>query len=89
MQVAAMMMNLDVIVTAETAVGELAGALGRRVLRFEGGPDWSRLGQKERPWYTQMTSLRRIGEIEWDELILEARNILGQLLEKALKKNGH
>lgn len=67
--VAALMTHLDVVVTAATSMGELAGALGKRVIRFEGGPDWTRLGAPERPWYAHMTSLRRIGENEWEPLV--------------------
>lgn len=77
--VAAMMMHLDVIVSAATAMGELAGALGRRLIRFEGGPDWTRLGQPERPWYTHITSLRRIGETEWEPQVAKCVELLSAM----------
>lgn len=77
--VAALMMNLDCIVTAATAMGELGGALGRRVIRFEGAPDWTRLGADERPWYPHMTSLRRIGEVSYEPLVTKAAEMLREL----------
>jgi tetratricopeptide (TPR) repeat protein len=67
--VAAMMVNLDLIITSETAVGELGAALGVEVWRLTGGSDWTRLGQKERPWYPTMRSFVRVGEEKWAPLI--------------------
>lgn len=67
--VAAMMVNLDLIITSETAVGELGAALGVDVWRLTGGSDWTRLGQKERPWYPTMRSFVRIGEEKWAPII--------------------
>ncbi|MCW2247880.1 tetratricopeptide (TPR) repeat protein [Azospirillum fermentarium] len=49
--VAALMASLDLVVTAPTAVGELAGALGVPVWRIGGRGDWSRLGTGARPWF--------------------------------------
>lgn len=49
--VAALMAALDLVVTAPTAVGELAGALGVPVWRVGGRGDWSRLGTGVRPWF--------------------------------------
>ncbi|WP_156927186.1 tetratricopeptide repeat protein [Azospirillum halopraeferens] len=52
--VAALVANLDLVLTPATAVGELAGALGVPVWRFAGAGDWSALGQAVRPWFPSM-----------------------------------
>ncbi|MDZ5649160.1 tetratricopeptide repeat protein [Nitrospirillum sp. BR 11828] len=45
---------LDVVVTAPTSVGELAGALGVPVWRVGTRLDWSMLGTAVRPWFASM-----------------------------------
>ncbi|AWB07371.1 N-acetylglucosaminyltransferase (plasmid) [Azospirillum humicireducens] len=53
--VAALMAGLDLVVTAPTAVGELAAALGIPVWRIGMGTnDWSSLGTAVRPWFPSM-----------------------------------
>lgn len=51
-EVAALITALDLVITAPTAVGELAGALGTPCWRLDiGDGDWSRLGTAVRPWF--------------------------------------
>ncbi|MEA1653185.1 tetratricopeptide repeat protein [Nitrospirillum sp. BR 11164] len=45
---------LDLVVTAPTSVGELAGALGVPVWRVGTRMDWSMLGTAVRPWFAAM-----------------------------------
>ncbi|HYE50747.1 MAG TPA: tetratricopeptide repeat protein, partial [Azospirillaceae bacterium] len=52
--VTALIASLDLVVTAATSVGELAGALGMPVWRFAGRNDWSMLGTGVRPWFASM-----------------------------------
>lgn len=52
--VAALMASLDLVISAGTAVAELAGALGVPVWRFASADDWTRLGTAVRPWYGAM-----------------------------------
>ncbi|MFV3077270.1 tetratricopeptide repeat protein [Niveispirillum fermenti] len=53
--VAALVAGLDLVVTAPTAVGEMAGALGTPVWRVvPTGDDWSLLGAGVRPWFAVM-----------------------------------
>ncbi|MEA1674349.1 tetratricopeptide repeat protein [Nitrospirillum sp. BR 11163] len=52
--VAALISALDMVITAPTSVGELAGALGAPVWRMELPGDWSMLGTRVRPWYPAM-----------------------------------
>lgn len=65
--VAALISGLDLVITAATAVGELAAALGVPVWRVAPGEvmggDWSGLGTAVRPWYpTQRVIELRPGE---------------------------
>lgn len=52
--VAALIANLDLVITAPTAVGEMAGAVGTPVWRLVGDRDWSTLGAGTRPWFSSM-----------------------------------
>jgi tetratricopeptide (TPR) repeat protein len=52
--VAALMTGLDLVISAPTAVGEMAGALGVPVWRLSDRSDWSRLGTGARPWFAAM-----------------------------------
>ncbi|MFV3129373.1 tetratricopeptide repeat protein [Niveispirillum sp. KHB5.9] len=51
---AALIAGLDLVIGAATAVGEMAGALGVPVWRFQNGRDWSALGMAVRPWFPTM-----------------------------------
>jgi tetratricopeptide (TPR) repeat protein len=51
--VAALMVNLDLVLSPAMSAGELAGALGAPVWRFC-GPDWTQLGSAVRPWFPTM-----------------------------------
>lgn len=55
---AALMAGLDLIITAPTAVGEMAAALGTPVWRFQNSSDWTGLGTNGRPWYPTMRLFR-------------------------------
>lgn len=54
---AALIANLDLVITAPTAIGEMAGALGVPVWRTGGIGDWSRLGTAVRPWFASQKLL--------------------------------
>jgi tetratricopeptide (TPR) repeat protein len=64
---AAIMMSLDLIITSDTAVANLAGALGRKVwvlLPFI--PDWRwSLDRDDTPWYPTATLLRQQKSGDW------------------------
>jgi tetratricopeptide (TPR) repeat protein len=64
---AAMMMNLDLIVTSDTAVAHLAGALGRPCwVVLKAHPEWRWLRDRsDSPWYPETRLFRRFaGEVE-------------------------
>jgi Tfp pilus assembly protein PilF/SAM-dependent methyltransferase len=72
---AALMMNLDLIVTVDTAVAHLAGALGRKVWTLLSRPaDWRWLGRgDDTPWYGSMRLLTQTQAGDWDSVLEQLR----------------
>src|SRR5262249_29508746 len=64
------MKNLDLVVTSDTAVAHLAGALGVPVwVALAVGPDWRWLLDREDcPWYPTMRLFRQRWLYDWDEV---------------------
>jgi len=65
---AAIMMNLDLIISADTMAAHLAGALGRPVwtlLRFAADYRWL-LNREDSPWYPTMRLFRQPAPGDWD-----------------------
>lgn len=72
---AALMANLDLVISGPTAVGELAGALGVPVWRIA-PTDWTQLGSGVRPWFASMRLFQpRSGEALADALPRIARHL--------------
>lgn len=67
---AAIMTHLDLVVTCDTSIAHLAGALGRRTwvaLPFAADWRWMRDGEQA-PWYRTMRLFRQRELGNWDEL---------------------
>jgi hypothetical protein len=64
---AAVMMNLDLIVTSDTSIAHLAGALGRPVqVALRRVPDWRwMLDRADSPWYPSMRLFRQHTDGDW------------------------
>jgi Flp pilus assembly protein TadD len=64
---AAVMMNLDLVITSDTAIPHLAGALGRPVwVALRAVPDWRfMLERSDSPWYPTMRLFRQTVRDEW------------------------
>lgn len=82
---AAILMNLDLVITVDTAVAHLAGALGVPVwtlLSFS--PDWRWLLEREdSPWYPTMRLLRQQKPGDWSAPLEQARAGLERLVAAA------
>jgi hypothetical protein len=65
---AAVMQNLDLIVTSDTSIAHLAGALGRPVwVALQHVPDWRwQLGRDDCPWYPSMRLFRQPRHGDWE-----------------------
>jgi hypothetical protein len=76
---AAVMMSLDLVVTTDTSVAHLAGALGVPVwVALSIGPDWRwLLGREDSPWYPSMRLFRQAHLHEWDEVFERMAGELG------------
>jgi hypothetical protein len=82
---AALMGELDLIISVDTAVAHLAGALGRPVWTLISYvPDWRwGLEGDETPWYPTMRLFRQPALDDWDSVIQRVKGELGRLRELA------
>ncbi len=80
---AAVMMNLDLIVSIDTGIAHLAGALGRPVwIALKYHPDWRwLLDRKDSPWYPTARLFRQRQKGEWgpvmEEIAAELASLVG------------
>jgi len=81
---AAIIANLDLVVSVDTAVAHLAGALGARVcLLLPKFCDWRWLfGRTDSPWYPTMRLYRQDRAGEWDAVLDELMSELAQEQEQ-------
>jgi len=83
---AAVIANLDLVIAVDTAVVHLAGALGRPVwamLAF--APDWRwLLDREDSPWYPSLRLFRQARPGDWDSVLLQIRQALGQRTNQLL-----
>ncbi len=79
---AALIANLDLVISIPNSVGELAGALGRPVWRMIPGPpgDWTMLGTGRRPWYPTMRVFGAEQVGDWPTAIGRAADALRAML---------
>jgi len=80
---AAVMMNLDLIVTSDTAVAHLAGALGRPVwVVLKTSAEWRwELDRDESPWYPTMRLFRQSSPGVWLEVFARVGDKLEALID--------
>lgn len=79
---AAVIMNLDLVITCDTSIGHLAGALGQPVWRLlKNPPDWRwMLERQDTPWYPQHRLLRQSTPGRWDDVMDAAAATLRQII---------
>jgi hypothetical protein len=66
---AALTAALDLVISAPTAAGELAGALGTPAWRVTDERDWTMLGTARRPWFPSMEVFARSPRELWSDLL--------------------
>ena len=79
---AAMMMNLDLVVTSDTSIAHLAGALGRPVwIVLKHVPDWRWLLERaDSPWYPNARLFRQHAVDDWASAV---RDVAAALRDSA------
>jgi ADP-heptose:LPS heptosyltransferase len=68
---AALIANLDLVITADTAVAHLAGAMGKPVwVLLPFFPDWRwMMNRQDSPWYPTMKLFRQPGLGDWPDVM--------------------
>jgi Tfp pilus assembly protein PilF len=84
-ETAAVMENLDLVITVDTAMGHLAGALARPVwIMLPKAADWRwMLDRRDSPWYPTARLFRQTRPGGWDKLLAEVSSALAQELQGA------
>lgn len=79
---AALMVNLDIIVSVDTSAVHLAGGLGKPVIMMDRVNNcWRWLhGREDTPWYPQMTIVRQTRFGDWSDVVERVK----QRLENAV-----
>lgn len=81
---AALIQQLDLVISVDTAVAHLAGALGKPVWllnRFESEWRWM-LGREDSPWYPSLRQFRQVTPGDWDSVVAR---MAGELRRKVHK----
>ncbi len=88
--IAAIMKNLDLVISCDTAIAHLAGALGIPVwLALPFVPDWRWLLRREdTPWYPTMRLFRQTRPGDWDDVFERMAVALRQLPGFAVAEKG-
>lgn len=75
---AAIIQNLDLVISCDTAIAHLAGALGRPVwVALKQVPDWRwLLSRTDCPWYPTMTLFRQERREDWDTVFFAMKQEL-------------
>jgi tetratricopeptide (TPR) repeat protein len=70
-ETAACIVNLDLVITIDTAVAHLAGALGRPMwTMLPVSPDWRWMRDREdSPWYPTMRLFRQTARNDWSDVV--------------------
>ena len=82
---AALMQSLDLVITSDTAIAHLAGALGRPVwVALKYVPEWRwLLDRSDTPWYPTMRLFRQPSSGDWDGLFVQMQTELAALIARA------
>jgi tetratricopeptide (TPR) repeat protein len=82
-EIVALMENLDLVITVDSAIAHLAGALGRPVwVALRAQPEWRWMeGRSDSPWYPTMRLFRQTDPLAWDEVYAAMARAVATLLK--------
>jgi tetratricopeptide (TPR) repeat protein len=83
-ETAALIANLDLVITIDSAVAHLAGAMGKDVwVMLPYAPDWRwMIERNESPWYPTMRLFRQTAPGDWQGVAGEIARELGEVSRK-------
>ncbi len=86
---AALMANLDLVISVDTSVAHLAGALGKPVwILLPFIPDWRWLFDRDdSPWYPTARLFRQDKTRAWDDVIVRVRAALRDYVRARMRQN--
>jgi ADP-heptose:LPS heptosyltransferase len=78
---AALMANLDLVISVDTSVAHLAGALGKSIWLFNRhASEWRWMRDREdSPWYPSMRIFTQTTAGDWDEVVNRMASALNEL----------
>jgi ADP-heptose:LPS heptosyltransferase len=87
-QTAALIANLDLVVTVDTSIAHLAAALGKPVwVLVHAVPDYRwLLGRQDSPWYPSVRVFRQKQYDSWPEVVADVGEALAQRFHLPLEK---
>jgi hypothetical protein len=79
---AALIQNLDLVISVDTSVAHLAGALGKPVwIMVPFSSDWRwMLGREDSPWYPSMRLFRQKAAGDWKDVVGRVTTALAELV---------
>lgn len=82
MDTAALIPHLDLVITVDTAIAHIAGALGARAwLLLPYSTDWRWIaGRTDSPWYPSMRIFKQKKAFDWESVMNEVEKALKELL---------
>ena len=88
MDTAAIVSQLDLVITSDTSMAHLAGALGRPAwVLVNKMPDWRwLLERKDSPWYSSLKLFRQSKQGDWASVVAEVESELKALSNLGLAK---
>ena len=86
-ETAALVANLDLVITVDTGIAHLAGAMGKPVwTMLSTAADWRYLrGREDSPWYPTMRLFRQERLGDWSTVIERVRGALGEEIRGAAR----